>query len=289
MAIRIVMTGLFYLLFSSNSFAETQEITICTGSKEGAYYPAVEHIQRQAEPELTITALETKGSIDNLSGLEDQICQAAIIQADAYLLAQTEMIELSVERTAELYDEYVHLICNRQAGIHQINDFKKNPQNHTLLIGTKGSGAALTWEIFVVLDRDYGRIATLPFGGVRALSQIMEGQNAQCMLIISGLRSQMMQEIDQHSDILKLVHVNDSDFKDKTDGRGNAIYRFQKIPSGTYNKLQRRFFGGIETVTVSAVLVTNRRWIEENPHAYQQFAKAVLAARPHILNMMMTF
>ncbi|OUD15398.1 hypothetical protein TPSD3_02395 [Thioflexithrix psekupsensis] len=269
--------------------AETQEITVCTGSKEGAYYPAVEHIRQHAEPELIVTALETKGSVDNLKGLEDQICQAAIIQADAYFLAQTQMIELSVERTAELYDEYVHLICNRQAGIDQINDLKENSQNNTLLIGTKGSGAALTWEAFVALDSDYGRIPTLPFGGERALTQLIEGQNSQCMLIISGLRSKMMREIDQHGDILKLVHVSNSNFKDKKDGRGDSIYRFQKIPSGTYEQLQRRFFGGIETIIVSAVLVTNRHWIDQNPLAYQQFAKAVLAARPYILEMMATF
>lgn len=265
--------------------AQSIELNLCTGSKDGAYYPAGEQIVLQARGDVKVNVIETKGSDDNLKRLNDQSCDAAIIQADAYFATQEDNTGLRIERTAELYDEYVHLICNRGAGIGDVGDLEDHPDRYTLMIGSKGSGTALTWRTFTLLDTDYAKVPTLPIGGARALAKVLAGTEAQCMMYIGGLKSAAMNKFDEHGEQLKLVEVDDGDFNNKKDETGHRIYNFKKIPSGTYSKMQGSFFGSIETVVVNAILITDRRWIETHPDAYNSFVEASLAARPHILKM----
>ncbi len=273
------------LLTPLTGFAQETALNLCTGSKAGTYYPTGEKIVVQASKDLKINVIETNGSSDNLRKLSNRECDAAIIQADAYFATREENSRLNIERTTELYDEYVHLICNRESGVGDVGDLEDHPERYVLMVGEKGSGTALTWRTFTMLDKDYAKVPTLPIGGAHALAKVMEGREAQCMMYIGGLRSPAMMKFDEQGESLKLVEVDDGDFNDKKDDAGHRIYEFTKIPSGTYDKMQGSFFGSIETLKVKSVLITDKRWIQEHQAAYSSFVEAALAARPHVLKM----
>ncbi|EIJ42576.1 TRAP transporter solute receptor, TAXI family [Beggiatoa alba B18LD] len=272
-------------LISTSAIAVEPSLSLCTGSKTGTYFPVGEMIATQAKGVLTVNVVETKGSADNLKKLKDKTCQAAIVQADAYFAEEDTQVRsaLKLEQTATLYDEYVHLICNRESGVSGVGDLEDYPDKYTLLVGVKGSGSALTWRSFGLLDEDYSKVPTLPIGEGRALAQLVEGREAQCLLYIGGLNSDTMKSFNAQGDKLKLVPVDDGDFDNKTDQLGKRIYHFTKIPSGTYDKLQSGFFSSsVTTLAVQAVVVTDKTWIEANSDAYNDFVTAVFDATPHI-------
>ncbi|AUI68327.1 TAXI family TRAP transporter solute-binding subunit [Beggiatoa leptomitoformis] len=279
-----LIIGLFSLSLPT-VWAGEPVLNLCTGGKTGIYFPVGGMIATQAKGDVTVNVLETKGSADNLKKLKDKSCDAAIVQADAYFAEEDMQLQtaLKLEQTATLYDEYVHLICNRQSGVGSVGDLEDYPEKYTLLVGVKGSGSALTWRSFTLLDEDYAKVPTLPIGDGRALAQLVEGKEAQCLLYVGGLNSEIMKTFNAQGDKLQLVAVDDGDFDNKKDQLGKRIYHFAKIPSGTYDKLQSGFFSSsVTTIAVQAVVVANKEWIDANPDAYNNFATAVFDAIPHI-------
>jgi TRAP-type uncharacterized transport system substrate-binding protein len=268
------------------SSAHAASLSLCTARADGNYFAAGEVIRSRTNPDrLQIALIETAGSVDNLGRLARGECDAAIVQLDAYLVYQeaNRSNRLELARPNYLYEEFVHLICRRDAGIDGIEDLASDSAKHAILTGEENSGSAATWRYFTVLDPSYAQVTRRSVGGMQALAALREPGGAACMIYVSGLRSKFSATIGEAGDSLRIVPVDDSDL-DEARFAGDRIYTFRDIPAGTYPALEagsrKR---GLETLTVGATLFVTQRWAAENYDANSHLADAVRRARSAIL------
>jgi len=287
--IKHFVAGLCLLLITSGVSAEQVQLRLCTASAAGNYYMSGQEISRQVKRRgIDIDVLETSGSMDNLQKIAVAECDAGIVQIDAYLVYQDAHSDdrLDIKRPLHLYDEYVHLVCNRESGIDSIKDLRARQDGRALLIGPDTSGGAITWDSFTLQASDYAGVATENIGGKEALDRVAEGSSANCMLYVSGLRSEYSSNIDQSGDGLRLATVDDKDLN-KTKFAGKPIYSFQKIPAEAYPRLQADG-GEVLTLTVRAILVVSSAWASTFPNSFQRLSDGVDRALPEIVRRVST-
>jgi TRAP-type uncharacterized transport system substrate-binding protein len=149
--------------------------------------------------------------------------------------------------------------------------------NAKIMIGKNGSGAAITWDNWVLEDSDYGTVETVyeaPTGS--GLLKLVNNTN-QCALFVAGLGGKTMLDVDKATaGSLVLADANDNDFNDSTDPQGNKIYTWAEIPKKTYGNLQAGRWSAVDTVKQDAVLVASTKWIEANPTVLDELATVVL-------------
>lgn len=275
--------------------AQPAALRLCTGAETGNYYQAGRDIAARAKGRLDVEVIPTAGSLDNLDRLAAGACDAAVVQSDAlYVYARRRPgSRLALEQSADLYEEKLHLICNREAGLSKVT---KLAPTQRVAIGAPGGGTNITWDAFRLADKKrYEPIPTDPHGGARALSRIgtqaADGTSrATCMAYVTGLRAPSMQEADEWAKAnpgkVVLTPADDSDLPGVKDDFGKPLYTRTAIPGGTYRNLQPKgFFGGSEevpTLGVRAALVTATAFIEAKPDAYDRFLSAVGQAAPSI-------
>jgi len=264
-------------------------VRVCTGKTDGNYHFAGIQFAQQARGVLNVVLVPTEGSLDNLAKLDKGECDTAIVQSDAYTVyaKQNPQSALTIERGRALYQEYLHLICNTNAGISKITQLTNR---HTVLVGPNGGGSAVTWASFVLADKKrYERIPTRPVGGVRALNMVQEGSDASCMLFVAGLRAPSLMEANAvaatSNGRLALIAADDSDMPSVKDPRGRSMYTKVTIPGGTYKNLQSGFFSSsVDTIAVEALIVANTSFVEQNEGAYNALLRAVNNSIPAINN-----
>lgn len=268
------------------STAHADSLSLCTADADGSYYAAGEVIRAHTNAQrLPIELLETTGSVDNLNRLARGECDAAIVQIDAYLAYQeaNRGNRLELARPNYLYEEFVHLICRRDAGIDSVEDLAGDSTKHDLLIGEPQSGSAATWQYFTVLKPSYASVPTRAVGGMQALAEIQKPGGAACMIYVSGLRSKFSAAVSDAGDRLRLVPVDDPDL-DEARFAGDRIYQFRQIPAGTYPALEaRQRPQDLETLTVGATLFVAQRWAAQHPDENIHLVDAILRAKPVIL------
>jgi uncharacterized protein len=267
------------------SVARGDDLSLCTARADGNYYAAGEVIRsRISADRLRLELVETAGSVDNLKRLARDECDAAIVQIDAYLEYQEANRAKRLELTHPnyLYEEFVHLVCRRDAGITGIEDLSKADGKKTVLIGEADSGSAATWRYFTVIDSSYASIPTRAVGGLQALAEIQGSDSAACMFFVAGLRSAFSAAVNDAGDKLEIVPVDDPDL-DKAHFAGERIYRFREIPTGTYPRLEPDDKRDIETLTVGATLFVTRSWAAAHNHANAYLVDAIQRAKPAIL------
>jgi len=265
---------------TSPTIAQDATIRICTGGETGKYYQTAAEIGAQLKGSLKVEVIPTNGSLDNFQQLSSGTCDAAIVQSDAYgiFTATNPAARLNVERVVPLYDEYVHLVCNRNAGIHTVRDLLKNTEAR-VLVGPNGSGTSVTWQTWGKQSEGYLKVGTDPIGGTRAITRTVDGTDAKCLLFVAGLKSGTMNEVNELGQgTLGLVSIDDGSFDDVKDPKGQQVYRFVDIPGGTYPNLQNYgMFGGqsnIPTLAIGAILIANTSWIDANASAFDAFSSA---------------
>jgi hypothetical protein len=266
-------------------------VKICTGARDGNYDFSGTQIAQQAKGGLNVVVVNTQGSMENLAKLDKGECDAAIVQSDALgvYLKQNARSALNLEKGRALYQEYLHFLCNTEAGLSKITQLSRK---NTILVGPLGGGTSTTWESFKIADpKRYESIPTLPIGGLRAVNIVQEGSEAQCMLFVTGLKSGQINEANQiavnSKGRLALIAADDSDLPKVRDNKGKPIYAKQTIPSGTYpGGLQPSSIMGssVDTISVDAVFVTNTSFIDSNEQAYNTLLRAVNSAIPAIKN-----
>lgn len=267
---------------TSAALAQTPELRVCTGLKTGGYYLTAAEIAKQlGGGSVNITVIETQGSTDNLRQLSAGTCDAAIVQSDAYgqFAATNPTVRLDFQRTTPLYSEYVHLFCNKDAGVHSVRDLLGSDKS--VVIGTAGTGTQVTWDNWARQSPDYQKVQTHAENGDLALLRVLDGTENQCMLSVSRLNTGTMAKVNElGKGELDLVSINDDWFDDVKDPKGQPVYQFSKIPANTYSNLQNfGFLGGsadVDTLVLEAILVTNSAWISANPTAYADFATAAV-------------
>lgn len=284
MKLKALFLGLALAAFSlfpvQTSFAQSPTIRICTGSETGKYYQTAAEIGLQLKGAVQVQVIPTNGSLDNFQRLSDGECDAAIVQSDAYgiFTATNPTAKLFVERVVPLYDEYAHLVCNRDAGINSVRDLLSKPDAR-VLVGPNGSGTSVTWQTWGKQSEDYLKVGTDPIGGTRAITRIVDGTDAKCLLFVAGLRSGTMNEVNELGrGALQLVQIDDGAFDDVKDPKGQTVYSFKDVPAGTYPNLQNLgLFGSgnnVKTLAIGAILIANTSWIDANGRAFDQFSSA---------------
>lgn len=258
------------------------QLNLCTASESGNYYWAGSQIAGQAKGSVPVNVLATRGSMENLEKIDKGECDGAIVQSDAFLAYEKQYPKstLKLERSGVLYNELVHLICNRKAGLSKIT---KLSGKNTVAIGRNGSGSAITWQGFVQADeKTYKPVQTVPLDGERALSKVADGSDVQCMLFTAGLNTPFIKETASgYAQQVTLVPTDDRDIKDVQDNKGNQVYEYDKIPSGMY-ALNNGYFSGVDTISVKAILVVNSDWADEHERQYGKLLEAVRHALPTI-------
>ena len=273
-------------LAGTTAHAQADDLSLCTARADGNYYAAGEAIRSRLNADrLRLALVETAGSVDNLKKLALGECDAAIVQLDAYLVYQEanrrERLELT--RPTYLYEEYVHLVCRRDAGVESIEDLTGDGAKHTVMIGEPDSGSAATWRYFTLLDPAYESVTTQTMGGMRALAALENSDSASCMVFVSGLRSPFSAAVDGAGDSLAIVPVDDPDL-DEARFAGERIYQFRRIPAGTYPALESGGKGGnLETLTVGATLFVTQRWAAAHYDTNAYLVEVILRAKPAIL------
>lgn len=263
------------------AYAQTTRLALCTASANGNYYAAGQDIRQAADRSmLDIIVTVTGGSMDNLERLSQRECDAAIVQIDAYLVYQERHAQnrLELKRPQYLYDEFVHMVCARDAELGRVQDLLDKPQDHAVLVGNPGSGSASTWRSFGLLESGYTSAPTRELGGKAAVESLLNGDTS-CMMMVTGLNSPFAREVDGQGARLQLIEVDDPAFR-KAKFAGDRIYARQAIPASTYPGLQ----GGekVTTVSVGAMLVVREDWAAANPPAHEALVRAIQAAQPAI-------
>ena len=266
--------------------AHADSLSLCTARADGNYYAAGEAIRARIDSDrLQLELIETAGSVDNLNRLARGECDAAIVQLDAYLVYQetNRSKRLQLARPNYLYEEFVHLVCRRDAGIDGIEDLARDSAKHSILIGEAQSGSAATWRSFTLLDPTYASVPTRAVGGMQALTAIQASGGPACMIYVSGLRSKFSAAVNGAGDSLLIVPVNDPSL-DAARFAGDRIYRFRDIPAGTYPALEagsrKR---DLETLTVGATLFVTQHWATKHDVGHSYLVDAILVAKPAIL------
>jgi len=271
--------------------AMSQQLTkpvfkLCTAGKDGNYM-RVGHILKKNVSSVDVQPIPTEGSIDNLGKLVRGECDGAFVQSDSMLVysATNAAAISSIERAGVLYQEQVHLVCNRAAGIKRIVDLKPS---HKVAVGKDGSGPQTTMAGFKLADKKlYGNVQTDPKDGVRALAAVADGSEVQCMLYVAAIGAPLMKsDAAKLGDQIVLVAADDRDMaRTAKDARGKTVYSYGEIPSGTYPGIQPSGMIGtktVDTIQVDALFVGSTKWIEANGDAYSAILRGFANSKAEI-------
>ena len=265
---------------------------LCTARPDGNYHRFAEIVSEVARDGVVVEIVNTSGSMENLKFMQEGRCDGAYVQRNAFTTYAERHPDGSYnfERLSTPAVEFAHLICNRNSDVEDVGDLV----GKLLLIDEMGSGTEVTWHEFVAMDDNYRAVNTDKVGGISALNQVANG-NADCMLFVASLNTQLLQRANALGDQLVLVPVNDWDFNDKRYGNGKLfegyedpsgerVYVFLDIPDDQYDNLQDGLiFSEVETLTVPVDMVASIDWRDENAAAYESLLGAVLDAQPRIL------
>lgn len=282
-------TGLAAITLASASIslsvparAEAPTLRVCTGDPSLRYFKTAGELAEQMRGVVKFDVKPSAGSLDNLRKMASGDCDAAIVQSDAYLgyAATTPNAALKFEDVGGLYQEDAQLLCNKDAGIGSISDLAKKPQTK-VAIGPAGGGTALTWDAIAAKVPAYNKVNTVPLPGDLALTRVMKGQDAQCLLVVSGLNTPFMKKAnDLSGGKVGLVAFDDAAFDKVKDPLGHDVYSFVSIPGDAYPNLSPSgmLWGKkpIPTIAVSAEFVISTEWYEKNQAAYGDLSTAVL-------------
>ncbi len=264
---------------------------LCTARAEGNYHRFGEIVKQQAGDRVLIEIVNTNGSMQNLEFMENGTCDGAYVQRNAFgvYAERNPSGGFKFERVATPAVEFAHMICNRDSDIDDVGDLP----GKTLLVDVVGSGTELTWSEFVYMDDTYAAVNTRNVGGTTALNRVANGE-ADCMLFVASLNTQLLQRANSLGDDVVLVPVNDWDFNDMEYGHGKLfqghqdpsgedVYVFLDIPDDQYPEIQDGLiFSEVETLTVPVDMVASLGWRDENAQAYDAFLGTVLDAQPAI-------
>lgn len=256
------------------------QLRLCTGSKGGAYHQVGLRIAARMTGKAEVNVISTQGSWENLEAIDatPRRCDAIIAQDDAHALYQFEKakLELTMDRMATLYPEYVHLLCNRAvqaehtAGLH--------PQRVRVLVNQYGSGTYITWRLIGRLDPTFARLPASEVSLQEGLLKVVDGVSAQCMVIVSAPGKGAAKLADESfGQALKLVALDGPKLHQKVGRARRQIYQTATISEHTYPNLIK---GTLKTQTVDAVFFASPEWKARHPKAAAALAEVLLELVP---------
>lgn len=272
------------LMLSESAIKSLQPtLNLCSGVKSGNYYFTAKALANQSP--LDINVIETNGSFENLTHLNSNKCDAAIVQSDAIDALKSTDIKKSmdIKEIKVMYPEFAHLICHRSSNIDSVKDLVPLlGSGKKISIGPTHSGSSLTWINFTNLDNRYKKVTTVELTPKEGLQQVMD-KKLDCFFTVTSLHNEMIEKANEYGKTLKLVNVNDWDFNNKVSASGGKVYEFDKIPDSVYPNIQDGLISSsIETLVVRAVLIVNSKWASNNQDAADGIPESLVAVKDKI-------
>lgn len=240
----------------------TQDLTFATGGTAGVYYPLGNEYSRifqDAVEGLTVNAVETDGSTDNLGRIAKGEAQLAFTQnntANDAVTGTGEFEELgqpleNVGWIGQLYPEAAQIITLEDSGFESVEDLK----GKKIAVGAPGSGTAavakLILEAYGFEEGDYE-----PFeeSFADARSKLQDG-NIDASIEVLGVPAASLSELAANADV-KLLPLDE----DKAEQiAGESDYESYVIPGGSYDFAP----DDVQTVTVFASIVASTNQVSE--------------------------
>jgi len=255
-------------------------LTLCTARPYGNYHRiGVALRERLARFNVVVELVPTAGSQENLRRLRDGSCDAGIAQHDAYFLEAHAVGEgtgtLRVRRPRFLFEEFVHVLCNRSTGARRLGDLLERPEQHQILVGEPDSGSAVTWEVFKRLDPAYEALPTEAIGTDAAIDLVARDEIPACLLYVASLDTPLMRRAGGMAASLRLVALDNRRLNNVRIS-GERVYQFDRFPTGAYPGLQG---AGLPTVTVGSSILIDSSWAERHLDGFRLLRHAVGDAR----------
>lgn len=270
--------------------AKDAEVTmrVAAGKPSKANYDLVlPRIAQQASGHhLTLTAVETDGSVESTQLVCSGKAEAGIVQRDAADAVQRESAnncagKISVA-SQPLYPYYGFLIVSAKAPSDKLETLvSRLPAGKTLniAVGDEGSGGAVTMKYILKADPAWKRsINPVSEGLDSALRDIKLG-SLDGFFVMDAFDSPLIQTVKGSKDFMIAdVRPPEAFFATK-DWNGRAMYAQATIAPG--------FFRSTKTITVDAILIANSRFIhsrdDNGPAAAQALSDAADRATASII------
>jgi TRAP-type uncharacterized transport system substrate-binding protein len=249
---------------------------LCTAKAGNNYHRFGLKLRDRLKGVIDVRVLATLGSWENLELIDEnpRRCDAIIAQEDAYTLYRFEKTksDLTMDRTATLFSEYVHLLCGR--GVAATSFAELDPEKTEIVVNKYGSGSYITWRLFRRLNPDHKKYKMIEKGVDDAMLRILDMGRPGCFFYVSGLGGTTLSEANGvFGDQLKLITVQDPKQERPVGADKRQIYRSAELPADSYSKLAPK---GLKTHSVSAVFFTSPEWKARHPKASLQLSSALL-------------
>jgi len=258
------------------------KMTLCTGTPGNRYHRVGQDISAAVEGRIRVDVVTTRGSWENLERLADGRCDAAIAQEDAYVVRRFEqrrdaraagkpVPEATLHRTAALYPEHVHLLCNRAVKASGLADL---PPETRIFLHHYGSGSFLSWRLFGTLESRYARLKTTEVELTVAVPRLAREAAPACLFHVSGLGGRTLKAAnDVYGEALRLLPVVDRTLHRPAGPERRQIYTPSTMTARTWPAL---LDGDLQTQTVDAVVFTTVDWRERHAKAAAALDEALI-------------
>lgn len=254
------------IIINSNFALATETYKVATGGKDGFYNNGLFNIfnkatNRASDGEITLDRYAKKGTdgtkhnIDLVSkGGKNGGADIAFIQLGGMVIDPKDNIEV----IGTIMYEVAHLVVPKSGRVGDVDDLESK-KGYSVGYNSR-SGAAVTWEVFKKVDKDFGRANPVDYQkGSRAISAIIQGK-LDSYFFISAPRTDGIKRVMNSSDV-KFGDVWDRDFND-FQFRGKDLY--QKIKIGKKDGYDKTF----TSIAIPTVVIVNTSVIDANPDVF---------------------
>lgn len=245
-AIAVIASASYLSGINAPQAQEPTTVSICTGSEGGSYHTAGEMFAKTLAKTSKMPVevkVDTGGSIGNVDlALASGDCNIFIAQPDVMVnLKRSEPIQADrVMTLASLHDEYAILLVNPNNRVDSLGDLEDYGKEASLVVGDVDfSGASATWKNLVANDEDYGavRIAQEFDDTEFALEDLAQG-SIDAILLVTGMNANAtLNEANSfYKGKIAIGPMNDRDFDDATDLRGEKLLTSTEVPCNELTK-----------------------------------------------------
>jgi len=221
---------------------QSQTIRLATASQGGWYYEFGSILKEQIERQTNyrVQLLETSGSVDNRRRLLADEADIAVVQVSAISMQ-------NLVGVAPLWDDYVHVIVRRDAGINTLWDL----HDRNVSIGATGSGYRA--NAMRILDY-YGIPAERLGNNTTYFGNLLTDPELDAAIVTTGLINPDLRKVLASGDfeLLTLPGIAGFTFN-------HSYFRSSTIPQGVYPSPGMPIPALLtETVTTDAILAARR-------------------------------
>ncbi len=224
--------------------APPSTLTFSAGQKDGAYYAYAERYRDYLKQQgITVTVLESAGSLENIDRLRQKKADIAFVQSG---LLQPD--EHSLQSLGSMYYEPLWVFARQ--GLKP--SFLNTLQGKRIAIGMQGSGTqALTIKLLQDNGINENNATLLPLNATQSAEALMNNQ-VDVAFIVSAANSQVIQTLQQQQG----VHLMNMIRAEAYTRRMNSLSSI-KLPQGALNLQLNVPATDIQMLASTATLIAN--------------------------------